>query len=102
VVVTRARSELLLYEDDEEVFHTLQDFLQLCRINSSSSSSAEPAGAALVHVAKLDPRQLMVFQQESSKDEWSGVGAELFSEGKFERAEVRPACHTVVACDAAS
>jgi hypothetical protein len=46
VVVTRARSELLLYEDDEEVFNTLQDFLQLCRNHSSSSSNSRSAGAA--------------------------------------------------------
>jgi hypothetical protein len=28
-------------------------------------------------------------QQESSNEEWWAVGEELFSEGKFERAEVR-------------
>jgi hypothetical protein len=95
VAVTWARRELLLYEDDEEVSQTLQDFLQLCRNGSSSSSSSSTgaagsaAAAGLANVSPLDPKQLLVFAQESSKEEWSSVGAELFSEGKFERAEVR-------------
>jgi hypothetical protein len=103
VVVTRARSRLLLYEEDEEVSNTLQDFLQLCSTGiSSSSSSSSPAvcsssvsshgsassSSSLVSVQTLQPQLLQFLQQESSSDEWRDTGAALFHEGKFERAEV--------------
>lgn len=104
VVVTRARSRLLVYEQDEEVNTTLQDFLQLCKSSQLSMclDGSSPAGCStgtstsasgLVEVWPLAPGLLAFLQQENSNsaDEWYKTGAELFAEAKFERAEVSTA-----------
>jgi hypothetical protein len=98
VVVTRARSRLLLYEENEEVSTTLRDFLQLFSSSDSSSSAVRSSSVSshgsassssgLVSVQSLQPQLLQFLQQESSSDEWRDTGAALFHEGKFERAEV--------------
>lgn len=96
MVVTRARSRLLLFEESEEASTALQDFFQLCNSDNSSSSgssmsASSSSGSSLVAVKPLEPQLLYFLQQESSSDEWRDTGTALFNEAKYERAEVRTA-----------
>jgi len=115
VVVTRARSRLLLYEQEEDVHMVLQDFLQLCpgsnaagsssgsgsssnaggsssgsggSSNAGGSSSGSGGSSSLVAVRQLEPQMLQVFQQASTNEEWFATGEMFFHEGKFQHAEV--------------
>lgn len=99
VGVTRARSKLIMYESDMEVNNILQDFMQLTSsspgpAHSSRSSvhayvvSTPATTASLVEVSQLRPELMNKLQLASTKEEWAQMGFELFSMGKFERAEV--------------
>lgn len=109
VVATRARSWLLLYEEQEEVHNVLHDFTRLCGARgtssgSTSSTSSNSGGGGssvsggdadvlqeqgLLEVRALHQDLLGCLQRESSREDWQRIGEELFHEQKYERAEVR-------------